>query len=343
VQRLASVPAGAGRDNALRALTSAWARNDFSAALEWAQQLNASDRAVAIESALAELIPSDPLRALQIARQSLTGAALDRALGTAIRQLASTDPAGAAAIVSSLPPGPARTAAAVDAAHALATKNPVEALTWAKSFPAADPLQWLVTRRVLEVWATREPLAAGNYVLSLPPDRTRHDAALAVADTMAARDPQNAIAWVQSLPSVETRQVALANIADRWARRDAAAAARWIVGQPVEALGELTTKSLDGALSYWVLQDSTAAQEFIRTLPAPVQARAANFTAPLFAQSDPAAAMTWAQSLPDPTARDIAVTRAFARWLDNAPSAARAWLSGSNLPPETKTRLGTGK
>ena len=72
VARLAAVPPGPGRENALRALASVWVRADAPAALAWAQNLSADDRAPAMESALFELARRDPLQVIELAPQSLS-------------------------------------------------------------------------------------------------------------------------------------------------------------------------------------------------------------------------------------------------------------------------------
>jgi hypothetical protein len=41
-----------------------------------------------------------------------------------------------------------------------------------------------------------------------------------------------------------------------------------------------------------------------------------------------------------PAAREAAVMAAYARWLDNAPAAARAWLATATIAPELRARLG---
>jgi hypothetical protein len=338
VQRLALVPAGAGRENALRAVADLWARTDLPAALTWAEKLAAADRAFALESALVNLVPSDPLRAIQIAQQSLSGGALDRTLSSALHQLASSDPQSAAAIVPLLAPGETQTLAAAEVARALAAKNPADALAWAKTLPT-DPVRWLATMRALEVWVADDPGAASRYVASLPADATQRQAAGPIVEALARTNPSTAIAWAQSLSNPETRALALAGVANTWAQRDAAAAARWVAEQPPETFAGVGPKTLNATLSYLILQDAAAAREFVRTLPAAAQAGAAEYSAPLLAQNDPAGTLAWSLALPSDTARDTATMAAFARWMDNAPDAARAWLASTALTPEMRARL----
>ena len=106
-----------------------------------------------------------------------------------------------------------------------------------------------------------------------------------------------------------------------------------------QIVGPGAASALTGALSYWVLSDATAACDFVTTLPASTQPAAAASIAPQLAQRDPAAALAWAQTLADLAAREAAIAAAYTRWVDNAPSVARAWLDSANLPGEFKNRL----
>ena len=153
----------------------------------------------------------------------------------------------------------------------------------------------------------------------------RDDRALysAVFDRLARRDIATAVARLELVPAGEARQNAVRAIASVWLPADAPAASRWAASQPETTLPET---ALTGALSYWVLKDSTAARDFVRTLSGERQTAAATFVAPLLAQNDPVTTLA----------------AAFTRWLDNSPDAARAWIAAANLSPETKARLASG-
>lgn len=338
-QRLARVPTGQARENAVRALSDFWVRTDFSAALTWAQGLTEpTDRATALEVVFTELAVKDPLQAIDLAQKSLTGSALDRTVFSALQKLTETDPRAASGLVKLLPPGEMQTLAAVEVARALASQNAEAALAWAKTLPT-DAVRSLAMKRALEIWATTDLPAASRYVATLPAGPEQTTAAATLALPLAAADPKNALSWAQALPATETRRSALAVIADTWAQHDASAATRWVAEQPSSTLDTLAPQTLNAALSYWVLQDAVAAQDFVRTLPPASQGGAAAFIAPLLSQTNPTGAIAWAQSLSHPPAREAALAAAYSRWHDNAPAAAQTWLATANLTPETKARL----
>src|SRR6185312_13783461 len=97
--------------------------------------------------------------------------------------------------------------------------------------------------------------------------------------------------------------------------------------------------ALNGAMSYWLMQDSAAARNYIFGLTGDTQMSAAAHLAPGLAQRDPVGTLTWAQTLPSAQAREATTIAAYARWLKNAPADARAWLATANIPAATKARL----
>jgi hypothetical protein len=334
VSRLALVPAGLARENALRALTSVWLRADAPAALAWAQQLPPVDRTPALESALRELAHIDPLQVIELAQTSLSGPALERTLFLAIQKLTLADAAAAAGLVPLLPAGDMQTRAALEVARALATKNTAAALDFIAQLPPGSA-STLALNNILTSWAAAAPAAAAQYVAALLPGPAQ-DAAAAHLATLLVREPANALAWAQSLSTAAAREAALVSIASAWAQTDPASATRWASTQPA---GATATTALTGALSYWVLADAVAARDFVALLPAAAQTVAAASIAPQLAQRDPVATLAWAQTLAAPAAREAAVAAAYARWFDNAAAAARVWLDAAHLPIEFKNRL----
>lgn len=332
--RLASVPVGESRDYALRALADGWAHSDLPAALAWAQKLPSTERAPAMEAVLAALVSTDPMRAIELAQDSLTGAAFDRTLLAALQTLTRTDPKAAANFIGKLAPGEVQTQASYAVVRALAAETPAGALAWVRTLPAGE-LQGQLLNNVLDLWAAKNPTAAGQYILQMTAGPEQDSAAAHLAGLLAA-NPSQAIAWAQSLGSSTARSAAMVNLASAWAQRDPAAAAQWagsIEPAPVRI------EALNGALSYWLLHDSAAARNYIFGLTGETQVSAAANLAPGLAQRDPVGTMAWAQTLPTAEAREATTIAAYARWLKNSPVEARAWLAKANLPAETKARL----
>jgi hypothetical protein len=266
--RLAAVPAGESRENALRALADVWVRADFAAALGWAQTLSAPDRSVALETVLLDLAPRDPSRAIQLAQDNLAGDHLGRVVLRALPVLAASDPPGAARLVTLLPAGESQIQAAVDVARAFGARQPEAAVAWSATLPPG-PTQTLALNSALASWAERDPAAAANYAVTLPAGPLQESASRYAASLFGARDAPRAIAWAQSLPPGVTRARALTQIVSEWARRDPPGATRWTAAQP-----ELPLAALRGTLSYWRLQDAAAAQAWLETATLPAEMKA---------------------------------------------------------------------
>ncbi len=270
LERLPRVPAGGARESALRALLDAWVRAAPDAAMAWARNLpDLSERNLALESVLRELATRDPAAAIARAPAVLTGTSLERVLQVAFNTLAASDPNRAAQLLENLPPGDVQTIAVMDVARALATRDIPRALAWANSL-GIDFTRWLALSSVLSVWAQREPLAAANYVVEMPPGPALDYIAGQFAAVMAAK-PQDAILWAGALASTSARDAAFVTLASAWAQRAPLDAVRWALSLSGEPL---RTNALAGAHSMWRLHDPRAAQAWLETAPLPASTKA---------------------------------------------------------------------
>jgi hypothetical protein len=269
-EKLALVPAGDGRENALRALMDVSARADPAAALAWAQQLpNEADRNTAIETTLNELSSREPKRAIEMAKTALVGPARERAVARALQILASTDPVAASKLISELPPGETQTMTAGTIARGLALQDVNAAVAWVRTL-TIDFSQWIALNNVLTVWAQKDPAAAMRYVLDLPPGQGQEFAATHLASLIGANH-QDAIAWAEALPPDTTRAATFAMIASIWAQRAPADAVRWAASLNEDPQAP---NAIGGAYSYWLLQDATAARAWLETAAIPKETKA---------------------------------------------------------------------
>jgi hypothetical protein len=270
LERLPRVPAGGGRESALRALLDAWARSAPDAAMAWARALpDVSERNLALESVFRDLATRDPGAAITRAPGALAGTHLERVLEVAFNTLAASDPSRAAQLLEELPPGDVQTIAVMDVARALATRDVTRALAWANSL-GIDFTRWLALSSVLSVWAQREPLAAANYVVGMPAGPALDYVAGQFAAVMAAK-PQDGILWAEALASPAARDAAFVTLASAWAQRAPLDAVRWaqsLAQEPVR------TNALAGAHAMWRLQDPRAAQAWLDAAPLPAGTKA---------------------------------------------------------------------
>lgn len=131
------VPAGDGRDNALRALTSKWAGTDADATLAWANNLtDERERDIARESAIDALLTTDAERAINLAETNLTGDAREQICSTAIRRLCEQNPEAARDAYNRLALEDQQPFTAAEVARALAGKDLNSAIAWTDTLPA---------------------------------------------------------------------------------------------------------------------------------------------------------------------------------------------------------------
>jgi len=97
---------------------------------------------------------------------------------------------------------------------------------------------------------------------------------------------------------------------------------------------------LPGIVDDWAGKDTQAAAEWVRTLPTGEAKDAAiGSLAAKISIEDYESAMAWAGAIQNEGDR-IARQEQLARyWLRQDPARARAWISGSALPPETRKEL----
>ncbi len=196
---------------------------------------------------------------------------------------------------------------------------------------------------IVAPWARKAPRAAWAWVrehvdgLEVDGDNS---SVTALLQSIAARDPQLALSYVQDarrggeasadlaqatsvgvVALVTTGQVGLASaVVDRWLREP---------GAPPVGESVVTTVALALARDR---SPGEAAAWLLRLPRSPDLAATASALAAAWAESDPAAAMDWAQALPTEQ-RGGATQRAFGVWADHDVGAAAAWFLAHESQP----------
>lgn len=337
VGRLSVVPPGAARANALRATVEAWGRTNTDTALAWVSGLNdITDRITGLEALLVGLVPAESSRAVELARQMLNGAPLERVLDRAFQSLLASEPRNAVALVAVMPAGETRTLATASAVRALAQLDPGEAVAWCASLSPSEGI--VAVRALVDVWAIKDPSAVAGYLATLSGQSAQLAGVEHLARVWGASAPANAIAWAQGLDAEQGKASALVEIASSWAQKEPSAAAAWASSLPEAGARD---RALAGALSYWLLRDAHGAQSFVSGAPEGVQVSAAVAIAPELARLDPVGTMVWARALSSPQARESAIVAAYARWKARSPEPASQWLATSGLPTDLMAKLQT--
>lgn len=77
---------------------------------------------------------------------------------------------------------------------------------------------------VVQSWATREPIAAGEWLNRQPSHPAQDEARGAFAQRVVRREPETAMAWAQSIREPPRREFYLHQVYKEWKKRDAGAA-----------------------------------------------------------------------------------------------------------------------
>ncbi len=241
-------------------------------------------------------------------------------------------PSPARLAISTAPASPAAEAQTCLELTALATTDPLRALDLAAA--ASTPRQRaLFQAAALRGWATRDPLAAAHWTLAHVREDDRRPAIEAIA-AGALADPEAAIVAFDYL--VVTDPVHAAEhggaLAEALARDG-----RFSTASRFAATGPVACRATWLGIVYqnWAAYQPRVALENLAQIADPVareEARAALFVG--WSQSDPAALVAHASSLPVGESRLAALRDGLTQWVRLDPAAASAWMDDHDPAPD---------
>jgi len=150
----------------------------------------------------------------------------------------------------------------------------------------------------------QDPVAAAEFVTSLPEDETQNQAALSVISNWANRDPEQAAAWVLQFPQGPTREQGLREVVNGWTRMDSDAARMWVQQLSAGDTRDATLKDYIESIAYWAPNKAAGTIDLIA----------------------------------EPAKRDEAVAITLRSWSELDPMSARNWIAGLTVPVEEKVR-----
>lgn len=258
---------------------------------------------------------------------------------------AAAAPENAVAWVVRQPPGNQNEAADVAAIFAGVADTPAVALAVARQFAEARPVH--VAEQGSALIAA---LAEAGHFSSAASFALTGAAAQREAWTTAAfarwseQQPQAATNAAIALVDPALRDLAWRASIANWAQSEPPSLADYALRLP---LGEARTYALGEALRLWIESDPARAAHWLDQLdPARETDLAVSLVAtnPALARRRPDVALSWAESIAEPTARSRAVARVVRVWADEDPSAARGYArSASALLPEDREDLLPGE
>jgi hypothetical protein len=333
------LPSGRETKTKITTFFTAWAHLDARAAITAAISLKTPDAkdaaitavvrgadAIAAKS-LVEVVSQLPADALPVWQKT-------KSVNIALTKWSEVEPASAAKFLDEFPAQDRELLGArMMIAQNWASSDPAAALAWAAG--QGDGREGRISMSgVIAGWWENDPRAAEAYVAEHL-DTLGPQSAMQIVSQLYRQDPQRAKEWANSLPSVDARRMATTNIAMQMANTDPKAASEWAATLPDDVRG----RTLEGAISRWARNDSRTVGEWINGLNGVVRDEAISAFSSTLAANDPAAALTWATTVSDPTKRDATVERLVTSWMRRGPAEAKTWIQNSNLPDQEKTRL----
>ncbi|MEI6603663.1 MAG: hypothetical protein WCP35_00030 [Verrucomicrobiota bacterium] len=192
---------------------------------------------------------------------------------------------------------------------------------------------------VLQAWASKEPEVAAKYYT----ENSRQFAmmgmmgggrgpmggggASTIATEWARQDPAGAFAWAGSLTGNE-KGSAMTSVIGEIANTDPKKAAAMVAGMDAASQGG----AYDDIARKWGSQNFTAAEAWVRSLPADQQSSALASAIAGLSKDNPQLAAEKAAALPAGDDRNSAVAILAQNWSRQDPQAAAAWLLKQNDP-----------
>ncbi len=348
IDRLAALPTGKLRDQALQTCLSEWGKKDPAAAYAQIGRLG-------------------PGQGFESARGEVLKAWAGKDAPAALAQLR--------ALVPGLSVGISGSALVNRVISAAAGKDPAAALEWARSLP--ESMQTQAMASALVAWAPGDPVAALEWARAhgLPLDATGWSAdglatnvegGQAVLESAMTIDGDTAIEWLRKLPAGEERSRFLA----RAIRQNPSESSRALLGELLPADQVQAAQWLAWRVSS---EDPAQALQWAQTLPSGlareeaisgvISSRVGRFPKDIdalvakfapgsdhdaayggYAVSliwrDPEKGIQMAQKITDPADREQTLRAVVGGWLSRDTSAAQAWLDATpELTPEAKAVL----
>ena len=174
-------------------LAGEWARSEPQAALEWAEALPLEVRGEVYQRIMSQLVAEDPGEAL--------------------------------AMASSRPAGYERTEMIEGVVSQWAHRDPNAAAAWVTEHAKGDQR---LTASLMSAWIEDSPMAASNWLGSLPDSEGRDLAIVAMtASRTLRRDPEAATLWSSTIGDQYLRAEVLQITLNRWFAQDPGAAEAW--------------------------------------------------------------------------------------------------------------------
>lgn len=161
----------------------------------------------------------------------------------------------------------------------------------------------------------------------------------AIVENMARYQPSKAIEWISNtITDSNERDRAIGRLLSTWGNDEPALAANWLTSQLAD--GDLRRSQLGRVMESWAQDNPDEAAKWLSQYPASEQTdQAARSLAREMARTNPQAAAGWAESITDVNLRNRAIQEVAFEWMSKDAEKAKAYITASSLPDNTKTMI----
>ncbi len=286
------------------------------------------------DDVLSEWATLDPQAAMAYA-SGLPGVAGASARSTVLLAWAEVDEAAATAWIEALPPGEERRGARQTLLEAIGRKDLrrfVSLLLEAKDQRMDGEL---LNFSVWSRWIAKDPRAAVEAAMALPPGPLRNQAFQSIASRWANSDPEAAASWVTLLPTGPERDLAAAHLIFQLGTENPEKALQLVMDGLVAP--NRRNESIERTLALWARRDPAAAMAWVEALPSgEARQRALDGAFPQWAKDEPQAAMAYLLQQPEGAHRAALMSQAVQAWVENDFESGFQWLqeNSAHTSPE---------
>lgn len=284
-----------------------------------------------------EMAKSNPERAIELASQLEDERPRERAIRSVADVLFESDIERAISFISDLDFESEKRAALGVARMG----NPVLARRFAKLIgPEADPLvQRILAPQIASGWSAFDHVAALDWSLKLPDQKTRDAAVTSVLGNWLQREPEAAIRFVEVQSDEGEALKALEIAFARWSDVDPRRAIQWVDALPAES-ETVRGRYYHRAATRLLSLDAHEASIWIESLDrGSARDSAVDALVNHVSKSDPEAGLIWAATIGDESQRRNSLRRSVRAWLDTDPRAAFEAVKDANITAEEKAPL----
>ncbi len=328
------------RTRKLRRLALALQPGDHAAFL---QRISREGDAVAFyalyDDVLSEWATLDPQAAMAYA-SGLAGVAGASARNTVLLAWAEVDEGAAALWIEALPPSEERRGARQALLEAIGRKDLrrfVSLLLEAKDQRMDGEL---LNYSVWSRWIAKDPRAAVEAAMALPPGALRNQALQGISSSWALKDPEAAISWITLLLPGSERDLAASNLVFQLGMQNPKRALQLIM-EGFTAPGS-RNENIERGAALWARSDPTAAMAWVEALPSgEARQRALDGAFPMWAKHEPQAALAYLLQQPEGAHRAALMSGAVQAWVENDFEGGFRWLqeNSTHTSPEMLRKM----